>query len=71
MGKTAYRLKLPNGCRIHPVFHVSLLKKAIGSAVPEQSLPDGLLEADPPFLPEAVLDRRSTARDGMTVEQVF
>lgn len=71
VSKTAYRLKLPDGCCIQPVFYASLLKKAIGSAVPEQSLLDGLLEADPPFLPEIVLDHRSTVRDGVAVEHVL
>ncbi|KAL6544064.1 hypothetical protein OROGR_010561 [Orobanche gracilis] len=43
---------------VHPVVHVSLLKKAIGEVQVKSSLPDELLAVDPPYVPEMVLERR-------------
>lgn len=34
MGPVTYRLKLPEGTRVHNVFHVSLLKKRVGADTP-------------------------------------
>lgn len=61
VGAVAYKLKLPEGSKIHPVFHVSLLKKQIGShTLADCSLPT-VPEAEDSILPipQAILDRRT------------
>lgn len=40
----AYRLNLPSKARIHPIFHVSQLKKAVGPTITQQPLPTRLTE---------------------------
>nr|GEY00135.1 hypothetical protein [Tanacetum cinerariifolium] len=44
IGKVAYKLKLPFTTTIHSIFHVSQLKKFIGSNVEKSDPPDGLTE---------------------------
>jgi hypothetical protein len=56
VGSVAYKLKLPVGCSIHPVFHVSLLKKAMGVNVPVTTELSSELVAWQ--VPEKVLQRR-------------
>lgn len=59
IGNVAYKLQLPPESHIHPVFHVSLLKKSIGSTSTVRSTIPALPEED--FLPAepiAILDRR-------------
>ena len=61
VGEVAYRLKLPETSKIHPVFHVSNLKQALGSSDQQgTSLPeiDGSSGVVGP-LPQAILDRRT------------
>ena len=55
----AYRLKLPDGCLLHPVFHVSQLRDAKGAARATSELPPQVTkELEMVVEPEAVLGIR-------------
>ncbi|XP_028056715.1 uncharacterized protein LOC114260736 [Camellia sinensis] len=59
VGSVAYKLELPTTAKIHPVFHVSLLKKKIGTNVlAHTTLPPVGLERTLQLEPMAILDRR-------------
>ncbi|MCI31388.1 hypothetical protein A2U01_0052600, partial [Trifolium medium] len=72
IGAVAYKLKLPIGSRIHPVFHVSLLKKAVGEYHEDEELP-ALMDDDQVdhYEPEAVLATRKIRQQGEEVKQVL
>jgi transposase InsO family protein len=70
IGSLSYKILLPEGVKIHPVFHVSQLKKHLGkNAVPQQGIPlvtpDGKIKTEP----TKVLETRSLPRNGVLVTQ--
>ncbi|KZV32830.1 hypothetical protein F511_20931 [Dorcoceras hygrometricum] len=72
VGKVAYKLQLSEGSRIHPVFHVSQLKKAVGQHEQIQDLPVGLeQELSFNYEPLQVISHRLKKIAGMMVLQVL
>ena len=72
VGNVAYRIQLPDHSKLHPVFHVSCLKKHLGSNV-QTTVPlpvltgAGILQD----VPIAILDRRLVKKNNSTVTEVL
>ena len=60
IGSVAYKLELPTSSRVHPVFHVSCLKKVIGDKIPVQMILPKLDEEGKIILdPEEIIEIRT------------
>jgi hypothetical protein len=70
IGAVAYKLQLPDQSKIHPVFHVSLLKKAVGDYTVQTDLPKDLeVILDKEVYPVKVLGTRVTLQNGEPTPQ--
>lgn len=68
IGQVAYKLKLPESALIHPVFHVSQLKYALGRR--QVVVPHLPFTNDPLQVPVQVVDRRMIQRNRTMIAQV-
>jgi hypothetical protein len=70
IGAVAYKLQLPEQSKIHPIFHVSLLKKAVGKYHVPNELPKDLeVIMDEEIYPVRVLGTRIIMKNGSSVPQ--
>ena len=67
----AYCLQLLEGSQIHPVFHVALLKKSVGTQQVSPALPLLSKEITKMMEPKAILDRRVIYKQGAPFIQVL
>ena len=71
IGPAAYKLELPAEALIHPVFHVSMLKRTAKGVSVTGTLPQVTDDGTVKVAPQAILDRRMIKRGNSAVTQVL
>ena len=72
VGEVAYEIELPEGSRVHNVFHVSRLKKSIKQrVVPSAELPPLDEEGKVLLILEAILDTRERTLQNRLIKEYF
>ena len=72
IGSVAYKLELPPSSRIQPVFHVSCLKKVIGTNTRAQTvLPELDKEGSIIFKPTTILNRSTLQLRSRSITEVL
>ena len=70
LGKVAYRLNLPLAAHIHPVFHVFVLKKYVGTSLPAVvNLPPLSDKRQIQVVPKKVIDTRWVRHGTKLIEE--
>ena len=71
VGAVAYKLQLSDTCRVHPVFHISQLKRVISNAIVQTTLPLEFEREKLEWLPEEVLAYKTVRQHHSAVPQVL
>jgi hypothetical protein len=72
IGSMAYKFLLPTSAKLHPVFHISILKPCVGDHATQYCpLPLLTTEEGPELIPKAILKSRTLLRNNVHVSQVL